>query len=74
MRVSQAEGTEAFSQFHLYVCSAFLVKWSEKLRNMDFQVRIVIFYQCLSLVFPIDLAVSLGDHHVLAVAANARLD
>ncbi|KAF9513362.1 hypothetical protein BS47DRAFT_971787 [Hydnum rufescens UP504] len=30
-----AEGTDAFSQFHLYVCSAFLVKWSEKLRNMD---------------------------------------
>lgn len=35
---SQSEGTDAFSQFHLYVCSAFLVKWSEKLREMDFQV------------------------------------
>lgn len=35
----QAEGPDAFSQFHLYVCSAFLVKWSEKLRQMDFQVR-----------------------------------
>jgi hypothetical protein len=34
----QAEGADAFSQFHLYVCSAFLVKWSEKLRQMDFQV------------------------------------
>jgi hypothetical protein len=34
----QAEGTDAFSQFHLYVCSAFLVKWSEKLQKMDFQV------------------------------------
>src|SRR5579863_3674941 len=34
----QAEGTDAFSQFHLYVCSAFLVRWSEKLREMDFQV------------------------------------
>ena len=33
----QAEGTDAFSQFHLYVCSAFLVKWSHKLREMDFQ-------------------------------------
>lgn len=33
-----AEGTDAFSQFHLYVCSAFLVKWSEKLKGMDFQV------------------------------------
>jgi hypothetical protein len=36
---AQAEGPDAFSQFHLYVCSAFLVKWSEKLRQMDFQVR-----------------------------------
>lgn len=36
--VVKAEGTDAFSQFHLYVCSAFLVKWSEKLRQMDFQV------------------------------------
>lgn len=34
----QAEGTDAFSQFHLYVCSAFLVKWSKKLQEMDFQV------------------------------------
>ena len=36
--VVQAEGPDAFSQFHLYVCSAFLVRWSEKLRKMDFQV------------------------------------
>ena len=35
----QAEGPDAFSQFHLYACSAFLVRWSEKLREMDFQVR-----------------------------------
>lgn len=41
-----AEGTDAFSQFHLYVCSAFLVKWSEKLRNMDFQ-GIIMFLQSL---------------------------
>ena len=34
----QAEGTDAFSQFHLYVCSAFLVRWSKKLQDMDFQV------------------------------------
>ncbi|EIW83059.1 RabGAP TBC [Coniophora puteana RWD-64-598 SS2] len=39
-----AEGTDAFSQFHLYVCSAFLVKWSEKLRKMDFQ-GIIMFLQ-----------------------------
>ncbi|KAF9807571.1 hypothetical protein IEO21_08154 [Rhodonia placenta] len=41
-----AEGTDAFSQFHLYVCSAFLVKWSKKLREMDFQ-GIIMFLQSL---------------------------
>ncbi|KAL5632160.1 hypothetical protein ACGC1H_000240 [Rhizoctonia solani] len=41
-----AEGTDSFSQFHLYVCSAFLVKWSERLKNMDFQ-EIIIFLQSL---------------------------
>lgn len=35
----KAEGTDAFSGFHLYVCSAFLVKWSDELRKKDFQVR-----------------------------------
>ena len=39
MNPLQSEGPDAFSQFHLYVCSAFLVKWSEKLQQMDFQVR-----------------------------------
>lgn len=34
----QAEGTAGFSEFHLYVCAAFLVKWSEQLLKMDFQV------------------------------------
>lgn len=37
---SQTEGIDAFSQFHLYVCSAFLVKWSAELREKDFQVRL----------------------------------
>ncbi|KZV69944.1 RabGAP/TBC [Peniophora sp. CONT] len=41
-----AEGTDAFSQFHLYVCSAFLVRWSDKLRTMDFQ-GIIMFLQSL---------------------------
>lgn len=40
----QAEGTDAFSQFHLYVCSAFLVRWSKKLQEMDFQVGVC--YPC----------------------------
>ena len=35
---AQSEGPDAFSQFHLYVCCAFLTHWSEKLRQMDFQV------------------------------------
>lgn len=40
LSLNKAEGTDAFSQFHLYVCSAFLVKWSKKLQEMDFQVRV----------------------------------
>lgn len=31
---------QGFSEFHLYVCAAFLVKWSEQLVKMDFQVRL----------------------------------
>jgi len=41
-----AEGPDAFSQFHLYVCSAFLVKWTDILREMDFQ-SIIMFLQSL---------------------------
>ncbi|WWC85824.1 uncharacterized protein L201_000691 [Kwoniella dendrophila CBS 6074] len=41
-----AEGADAFSQFHLYVCSALLVKYSERLREMDFQ-EMIMFLQCL---------------------------
>ena len=29
---------DGFSEFHLYVCAAFLVKWTEQLLKMDFQV------------------------------------
>ncbi|KAL7752870.1 GTPase-activating protein [Sorochytrium milnesiophthora] len=32
-----AEGTDGFSDFHVYVCTAFLVKWSQHLRTLDFQ-------------------------------------
>ena len=31
-----AEG-EDFSQFHVYVCAAFLIHWSAQLRQLDFQ-------------------------------------
>ncbi|EFP74272.2 uncharacterized protein PGTG_00228 [Puccinia graminis f. sp. tritici CRL 75-36-700-3] len=41
-----AEGTAAFSEFHLYVCLAFLVRYSDQLREMDFQ-SIIIFLQAL---------------------------
>lgn len=33
----QSEGSDAFSSFHTYVCLAFLLRFSEKLRAMDFQ-------------------------------------
>ena len=38
--LGQSEGTDAFSQFHLYVCCAFLVRWSEQLKHKDFQVSL----------------------------------
>lgn len=31
---------QGFSEFHLYVCAAFLVKWSEQLLRMEFQVSL----------------------------------
>ncbi|AEO63480.1 uncharacterized protein THITE_2108812 [Thermothielavioides terrestris NRRL 8126] len=37
---------QGFSEFHLYVCAAFLVKWSDKLVRMDFQ-EIMMFLQSL---------------------------
>jgi TBC1 domain family member 2 len=43
--MTQAE-EQGFSEFHLYVCAAFLVKWSDKLVKMDFQ-EIMMFLQSL---------------------------
>jgi TBC1 domain family member 2 len=43
--VQQAE-ENGFSQFHLYVCAAFLVKWSDQLVRMNFQ-EILMFLQAL---------------------------
>ncbi|KAI9683663.1 MAG: GTPase-activating protein [Trizodia sp. TS-e1964] len=37
---------QGFSEFHLYVCAAFLVKWSDKLVQMDFQ-EVMMFLQAL---------------------------
>lgn len=64
----QAEGPDAFSQFHLYVCSAFLVRWSKKLKEMDFQVCATFHPQVQSTSPPVP-----GHHHVPPVAANAGL-
>ncbi|EPQ30887.1 uncharacterized protein PFL1_01784 [Pseudozyma flocculosa PF-1] len=41
-----AEGQDAFSDFHLYVCSVFLHKWSKELMDMDFQ-GIIMYLQSL---------------------------
>uniref|UniRef100_A0A060T6Z5 ARAD1C17578p n=1 Tax=Blastobotrys adeninivorans TaxID=409370 RepID=A0A060T6Z5_BLAAD len=41
-----AEGANGFSHFHVYVCAAFLVKWSSKLVHMEFQ-EIMMFLQAL---------------------------
>ncbi|KAH0538113.1 hypothetical protein FGG08_005275 [Glutinoglossum americanum] len=37
---------QGFSDFHLYVCAAFLVKWSDQLVKMDFQ-EVMMFLQAL---------------------------
>ncbi|KAI9769528.1 MAG: GTPase-activating protein [Geoglossum simile] len=37
---------QGFSEFHLYVCAAFLVKWSGQLVKMDFQ-EVMMFLQAL---------------------------
>ncbi|KAL1917865.1 uncharacterized protein VTP21DRAFT_3699 [Calcarisporiella thermophila] len=41
-----SEGADGFATFHLYVCAAFLVKWSEQLRRLDFQ-GVMMFLQSL---------------------------
>ncbi|KAH8704727.1 putative GTPase activating protein [Talaromyces proteolyticus] len=37
---------QGFSRFHLYVCAAFLVKWTDRLLKMDFQ-EVMMFLQAL---------------------------
>lgn len=41
-----SEGAHGFSEFHVYVCAAFLVKWSQQIQEMDFQ-EIMMFLQAL---------------------------
>lgn len=70
----QAEGPDAFSQFHLYVCSAFLVRWSDKLREMDFQVCESRSLACHVNSHVASLPKPPGHHYVPAVVTNTRLD
>lgn len=63
---------QGFSDFHLYVCAAFLVKWSEQLVKMDFQV-------CISGSTPRDigglwLIYVKGDYDVFTSFTHKRLD
>ncbi|RXW21289.1 hypothetical protein EST38_g4575 [Candolleomyces aberdarensis] len=58
-----AEGADAFSQFHLYVCCAFLVRWSDKLKHKDFQ-DIIIFLQSLP-------TQGWGDHEIELLLSEA---
>ncbi|KAL1621924.1 GTPase-activating protein [Neofusicoccum ribis] len=44
--ISTKAEERGFSDFHLYVCAAFLVKWSDQLVKMDFQ-EIMMFLQSL---------------------------
>ena len=62
---------QGFSDFHLYVCAAFLVKWSEQLMKMDFQVSLILFAPFHGRHMLIS---SLGDNDVLTSIANAGLD
>jgi hypothetical protein len=41
-----AEGPLGFPEFHLYVCTAFLVRWAKELKELDFQ-GIMMFIQAL---------------------------
>ncbi|CEQ40176.1 SPOSA6832_01766, partial [Sporobolomyces salmonicolor] len=66
-----AEGGDAFSEFHLYVCLAFLVKWSAELRDMDFQVRVCL--PLLACICPLALSSPPSIFHRAACSASARL-
>ena len=61
---------QGFSDFHLYVCAAFLVKWTDQLVKMDFQVRDVLY--CSQ--FHRSLRWPLGSDDVFTGATNEELD
>ena len=60
---------QGFSEFHLYVCAAFLVKWTEQLVKMDFQAS-----QLLQASLPMSDDIIVGGYDVSASLADKRLD
>lgn len=62
---------QGFSDFHLYVCAAFLVKWSDQLVRMDFQVCHISSPKprCPGLT-----CIEKGNHDVPTSLADERLD
>ena len=60
---------QGFNEFHLYVCAAFLVKWTEQLVKMDFQVCAMLY-----IYDPFLLTLLVGDHDVFAGSSNQILD
>lgn len=60
---------QGFSEFHLYVCAAFLVKWTDQLVKMDFQVC-----GSFSRLFSPELTLLSGNHDVPASITDAGLD
>jgi len=74
LTTTQAEGSDAFSEFHLYVCLAFLIKWSDQLRQMDFQVSHPLTGLHIGCLADLGLPRVAVDHHVPPVAPDPGLD
>lgn len=60
---------QGFNEFHLYVCAAFLVKWTEQLVKMDFQVFLMLNRYNTFLLTQI-----IGDYDVFTSSSNKILD
>lgn len=63
---------QGFSDFHLYVCAAFLVKWSDQLMKKEFQVRQHTMKRRMGC--PADGVLPIGYHDVFAGITDAELD
>lgn len=62
---------QGFSRFHLYVCAAFLVKWTDQLVKMDFQVCTL---RHLSLNHKLIVVKYLGNYDVSPSPPDEGLD